>query len=235
MIIKGRVRSIWIAQKRDVSPLVENICERAENCRSKKDEYLYMDDDHSQDNKDDNDQSTASCASLLDIDLNYPPYSHDTREVAENRQIVQEKKRRRATTKDVAKIGLADLSKYFDLTITEASRRMNVGLTVLKRKCREFGIPRWPHRKIKSLDNLILELKEEKDRQDQVCASAAIAVLKRQRMLETEKENIEKKPSMDIKKETKRFRQDVFKRKHYARTRGKKVEGESKVTLNLSS
>ncbi|KAK9135681.1 hypothetical protein Syun_015011 [Stephania yunnanensis] len=195
MIIEGRVRSIWRAQKREVSLLVENKCEKEENCRNEKDEYLNKDDNHSQDDKEDNDQSASSSTSLLDIDLNYPPYSHDSREVAENRQIVQEKKRRRATTKDVAKIGLADLSKYFDLTITEASKRMN----------------------------------EEKGRQDQVCASAAIAVLKRQRMLETEKENIEKKPSMDIQKETKRFRQDVFKRKHYARTRGKKVDGESKV------
>jgi hypothetical protein len=40
----------------------------------------------------------------------------------------------------------------------EASRNLKVGLTVLKKKCREFGIARWPHRKIKSLDSLIQDL-----------------------------------------------------------------------------
>lgn len=69
---------------------------------------------------------------------------------------------RRATTRTITKLTLEDLSKYFDLPIIEASKRLKVGLTVLKRKCREFGISRWPHRKIKSLDCLIHNL--------QVCA-----------------------------------------------------------------
>lgn len=68
------------------------------------------------------------------------------------------KKKKRAATEHVANIALTDLVKYFDLPITEASKYLRVGLTVLKRKCREFGIPRWPHRKIKSLDNLIQNL-----------------------------------------------------------------------------
>lgn len=68
------------------------------------------------------------------------------------------KKKKRADSKDVAGIALEDLAKYFDLPMVEASRNLNVGITVLKRKCREFGIPRWPHRKIKSLDSLIRDL-----------------------------------------------------------------------------
>lgn len=67
-------------------------------------------------------------------------------------------KKKRAATEDVARIALEDLSKYFNLPIVEASKNLKVGLTVLKRKCREFGIPRWPHRKIKSLDSLIRDL-----------------------------------------------------------------------------
>lgn len=67
-------------------------------------------------------------------------------------------KKKRAATERIARIALADLAKYFDLPIVEASRNLKVGLTVLKRKCREFGIPRWPHRKIKSLDTLIRDL-----------------------------------------------------------------------------
>lgn len=67
-------------------------------------------------------------------------------------------KKKRAPSYHVAKITLSDLVKYFDMPIAEASKKLNVGLTVLKRKCREFGIPRWPHRKIKSLDSLIQNL-----------------------------------------------------------------------------
>jgi hypothetical protein len=44
-----------------------------------------------------------------------------------------------------------------------------------------------------------------------------MAVAKRQRMLESEKENIERKPFIELKTETRRFRQDVFKRRHRAR------------------
>ncbi|URE40077.1 RWP-RK domain-containing protein [Musa troglodytarum] len=127
-------------------------------------------------------------------------------------------KKKRAATEHVANIALTDLVKYFNLPITEASKYLRVGLTVLKRKCREFGIPRWPHRKIKSLDNLIQNLQEEVHRQEEENKSAAMkAVIKRQRMLEGEKECIEKNPFMELQTETKRFRQDVFKRRHRAK------------------
>ena len=36
-----------------------------------------------------------------------------------------------------------------------ACRELGIGLTVLKRQCRKFGIKRWPFRKLKSLDRLI--------------------------------------------------------------------------------
>ncbi|KAJ4966391.1 hypothetical protein NE237_018240 [Protea cynaroides] len=162
---------------------------------------------------------------MLDIDLNYPPLPNDEEELLENQQsdeavpetTVKKEKRRRAGTEHIARIALSDLTKYFDLPIAEASRNLNVGLTVLKRKCREFGIRRWPHRKIKSLDTLIHELQEETERQEQEDEAAARAVAKRQKMLEIEKECIEKRPSMEIQRETKKFRQDVFKRRHRER------------------
>ncbi|XP_075102593.1 protein RKD5-like [Nicotiana tabacum] len=128
-----------------------------------------------------------------------------------------ENKKRRAGTKDIARLALEDLAKYFDLPIVEASKSLKVGLTVLKKKCREFGIPRWPHRKIKSLDSLIHDLQEEMQRQQEEDELAAIAVEKRKRMIEYERESIEKKPFMDIQKETKKFRQDIFKRRYKAR------------------
>ncbi|KAE8715895.1 hypothetical protein F3Y22_tig00110159pilonHSYRG00125 [Hibiscus syriacus] len=115
------------------------------------------------------------------------------------------------------KIALEDLVKHFDLPIVESSRNLNVGLTVMKRKCREFGIPRWPHRKIKSLDGLICDLQEEVDQRQQEDEAAAYAVAKRRMMLETETESIEKEPCTELKSEMKRFRQDIFKRRHKAR------------------
>ena len=69
-----------------------------------------------------------------------------------------EKKKKRAASEDIARIALEDVVKHFGQPIVEASRNLKVGLTVLKRKCRELGIPRWPHRKIKSLDSLIHSL-----------------------------------------------------------------------------
>lgn len=69
-----------------------------------------------------------------------------------------DKKKRRAAREHIARIALSDLAKHFDLPIVEASKSLQIGLTALKKKCREFGIPRWPHRKIKSIDSLIRDL-----------------------------------------------------------------------------
>ncbi|XP_059286328.1 protein RKD5 isoform X4 [Lycium ferocissimum] len=150
------------------------------------------------------------------LDLNSLPCSDS--EIEENDQNVSEnKKRRAAKTEDIARLSLEDLAKYFDLTIVEASKKLKVGVTVLKRKCREFGIPRWPRRKIKSLDSLILDLQKEMQQQQEEDELAAIAVEERKRMIECERESIEKKPFMDIQEETKKFRQVIFKRRYKAR------------------
>ncbi|RWR92948.1 protein RKD5 [Cinnamomum micranthum f. kanehirae] len=139
------------------------------------------------------------------------------------------KQKRRAATDHVASIALTDLAKYFDLPIVEAARNLKIGLTVLKKKCREFGIPRWPHRKIKSLDTLIHDLSEEAAKQERVNQAGAKAVTKRQKMLEREKEGIEQQPFMEIRSETKRFRQDVFKQRHMARARKNTTTNSSDV------
>jgi len=47
------------------------------------------------------------------------------------------------------------ISQYFYMPITQAARELNVGLTHLKKRCRELGIRRWPHRKLMSLQTLI--------------------------------------------------------------------------------
>ncbi|KAJ0040721.1 hypothetical protein Pint_28704 [Pistacia integerrima] len=135
----------------------------------------------------------------------------------------------RAASEDIARIALEDVVKYFDLPILEASRNLKVGLTVLKKKCREFG---WPHRKIKSLDGLINEL-QEAGRHQQEDQAAATAVAKRRQMLEEEKETIERKPFMEIQSETKKFRQDIFKRRHKTRLLKKQDQSQS-LSVNIN-
>ncbi|KAJ8467948.1 hypothetical protein OPV22_030500 [Ensete ventricosum] len=158
------------------------------------------------------DGSSDSCSTIRHVKLRNQKNHRTLQELAISM------KKKRAATEHVSNIALTDLVKYFNLPITEASKYLRVGLTVLKRKCREFGIPRWPHRKIKSLNNLIQNLQEEVQRQEEENKSAAVkAVIKRQRMLEGEKECIEKNPFMELQIETKRFRQDVFKRRHRAK------------------
>lgn len=52
-----------------------------------------------------------------------------------------------------------EISKYFYVPITEAAKELNVGLTILKKRCRELGIRRWPHRKLMSIETLIKNVK----------------------------------------------------------------------------
>uniref|UniRef100_J3M0F4 RWP-RK domain-containing protein n=1 Tax=Oryza brachyantha TaxID=4533 RepID=J3M0F4_ORYBR len=141
-------------------------------------------------------------------------------------------KQRRAKKKHIASITLVDIAQYFHLPIIEASRTLKIGVSILKRKCRQYNIPRWPHRKIKSLDSLIQDLEfvidddddtgddvqKEKDKQTEEEKQEVIqALTRRKEMLETEKEAIQQVPAMDLKEETKQFRDDVFKRRHRAK------------------
>jgi len=67
-------------------------------------------------------------------------------------------KHTRANRKHIDSITLVDIAQYFHLPIRDASKTLKIGVSILKRKCRQYGIPRWPHRKIKSLDSLIHDL-----------------------------------------------------------------------------
>ncbi|KAJ8446224.1 hypothetical protein Cgig2_015995 [Carnegiea gigantea] len=73
-----------------------------------------------------------------------------------------------------------EIRKYFDMPISMAAKELKVGLTVLKKRCRELNIRRWPHRKIKSLKALIsnvkvlpeMELSSETKKLRQACFKA---------------------------------------------------------------
>ena len=57
-------------------------------------------------------------------------------------------------------LSLEQLSGYFHLPINEAATQLGVCPTVLKKMCRNKGVDRWPHRKIKSIDSLIESLQK---------------------------------------------------------------------------
>ncbi|MBA0834788.1 hypothetical protein Goarm_007113 [Gossypium armourianum] len=98
------------------------------------------------------------------------------------------------------------ISQYFYMPIIQAAKELNVGLTLLKKRCRELGIRRWPHRKLTSLRTLInnvQELEEGEEKESKV--REAIEVLERERKM------LEEMPDMDLEDKTKRLRQACFK------------------------
>lgn len=50
--------------------------------------------------------------------------------------------------------------QVYHLNIEEAARELGIGMTKLKEHCRLMGIPRWPSRKLRSMDKLIESLQE---------------------------------------------------------------------------
>ncbi|XP_065851506.1 uncharacterized protein [Euphorbia lathyris] len=68
------------------------------------------------------------------------------------RNLAQQRERARRMTLD-------DFKDYFHLPMGQASRQMNLCITVLKKICRKYGLYRWPYRKIKPLRRQILELR----------------------------------------------------------------------------
>ncbi|XP_058096313.1 protein RKD3-like [Magnolia sinica] len=105
-------------------------------------------------------------------------------------------------------ISFKELSRYFYMPITQAAKEMNVGLTLLKKRCRELGIPRWPHRKMKSLQTLIKNVQELGREDGEVGESQLRTAIE---VLEQQKRMMEKIPAMEIGEKTKKLRQACFK------------------------
>eukprot|EP01132_Coremiostelium_polycephalum_P001432 gene1432-1806_t len=80
-------------------------------------------------------------------------------------------------------IDLPFLSKYFHLPINSVAKEIGICATVLKKICRKNGIPRWPHRKIKSIDKMIANLENTtpKNQEEQIKISNEIQSLKRKK------------------------------------------------------
>ncbi|CAN7025113.1 unnamed protein product [Brassica oleracea var. botrytis] len=102
-----------------------------------------------------------------------------------------------------------DMKPYFKMLITKAAKELGVGLTLLKRRCRELGFSRWPHRKLTSIDGLINNLKDHLGKMEgEVNKSKLMNALE---ILEAEKKMIEEFPDLEFGDKTKRLRQACFK------------------------
>ncbi|CAA2966279.1 Hypothetical predicted protein [Olea europaea subsp. europaea] len=95
---------------------------------------------------------------------------------------------------------LDEIQKYFDVPITKAAKELNVGLSVLKKRCRELNILRWPHKKIKGIKCLIDNVKE-------------LGLTNEIEILEEHKRMIEKLPETELTERTKKLRQACYKAK----------------------
>ncbi|XP_066311144.1 uncharacterized protein [Miscanthus floridulus] len=108
-------------------------------------------------------------------------------------------------------IGFDELRKYFYMPITRAAREMNVGLTVLKKRCRELGVARWPHRKMKSLKSLMANVQEMGNGMSPVAVQQELAAL------ETYSALMEENPWIELTDRTKKLRQACFKESYKRR------------------
>ncbi|CAI8596322.1 unnamed protein product [Vicia faba] len=97
-----------------------------------------------------------------------------------------------------------NISEYFYMPISQAARELNVGLTHLKKRCRDLGIQRWPHRKLMSLQTLIKNVQEQGNESDEKIMNA-VEILKKEMKM------VEEKPDLQLEENTKRLRQACFK------------------------
>ncbi|CAH2043165.1 unnamed protein product [Thlaspi arvense] len=101
------------------------------------------------------------------------------------------------------------MKPYFYMPIAKAAKELNIGVTLLKKRCRELGIPRWPHRKLMSIRGIITNLKDhlEKTEGERNRSKLRNAL----EILEMEKKTIEESPDYEFGDKTKRLRQACFK------------------------
>ncbi|XVE54784.1 hypothetical protein DITRI_Ditri03aG0110000 [Diplodiscus trichospermus] len=115
------------------------------------------------------------------------------------------------------------ISQYFYMPITQAAKELNVGLTLLKKRCRELGIRRWPHRKLMSLQTLIKNVQVLQKEEGEECERKLKKALD---VLERERKMLEEMPDMQLEDKTKRLRQACFKA-NYKKRKLMAMESES--------
>ena len=118
----------------------------------------------------------------------------------------------RARLRAASEITQEDLSSCFHLPSEAACRKLGIGLTVLKRQCRKFGIKRWPFRKMKSLDRLITNVQAGISPGDQ-----NRTLVKSVEELEEQKARMQDCEELDLDEDTKKLQQAYSKANHKAR------------------
>ncbi|XP_057431613.1 protein RKD4-like [Lotus japonicus] len=119
-------------------------------------------------------------------------------------------RRRKSTSSPV--LELEEIKKHFGLKITEAAKEMNVGLTLLKKRCRELNIMRWPHRQLQSLKSVIDNVKE-------------LGLEDELAKLEEQKRMLERTPGMKLSEKTMKLRQSCYKTNYNRRRRKQNTIG----------
>eukprot|EP00026_Physarum_polycephalum_P008941 Phypoly_transcript_09048.p1 GENE.Phypoly_transcript_09048~~Phypoly_transcript_09048.p1 ORF type:complete len:421 (+),score=93.76 Phypoly_transcript_09048:136-1263(+) len=90
-------------------------------------------------------------------------------------------------------ITFEQLTKYFHLPINDVAKELGICATMLKKICRKNGIPRWPHRKIKSLNKMIENLEASLQNN---ASEAEECILQEINILKNKKSLIMKNPSI---------------------------------------
>eukprot|EP00873_Tetraselmis_striata_P021315 jgi/Tetstr1/441579/TSEL_029807.t1 len=120
---------------------------------------------------------------------------------------------RRSVGRTSSEITKEELAQCFHMPSELACKRLGIGLTVLKRQCRKYGIKRWPFRKMKSLDRLIENIQASVAPGDQGNKdfSKSVEELRHQR------ERMEKGLELELDEETKKLQQAYSKANHKLR------------------
>lgn len=53
------------------------------------------------------------------------------------------------------RISREELAMHFHCPISTAANMLGIGTTALKKICRQYGIPRWPHRKVNAISAVL--------------------------------------------------------------------------------
>eukprot|EP00250_Pteridium_aquilinum_P014851 c22236_g1_i1 orf=314-1279(-) len=145
----------------------------------------------------------------------------------------------RAAASRLTELTKDELTHYFNMPITQASKELKVGLTVLKKRCRIFGIPRWPHRKMKSINSLIHTIQDlakgdGDSENDPNRVQVAVEELEKQR------KELQESPGTQLTERTKRLRQACFKanyrkRRQEAQFNDHIIDNHPNATINSSN
>ncbi|RDX72625.1 Protein RKD1, partial [Mucuna pruriens] len=132
---------------------------------------------------------------------------NDGESVNKTREDLKGKQCREERSNSARMLTRKTVSQYFYMPISQAARELNVGLTHLKKRCRELGIQRWPHRKLMSLQTLIKNIQEQGEEGHENDEKIRCAI----GMLEREKRMVEEMPDLELEVNTRRLRQACFK------------------------